>query len=325
MESKIRSNSKKVSIVITTYNSAAFIRKAVEPLLRQMSDEDEIIIVDDGSKDDTPQLITQINDSRIKYFWQQNSGSPAGPRNRGVEAAKGEYVFIFDSDDAPLPEKISASVQALDDNPSADFLFTNFDMVDEFGKLLIHGYVDQYDSLSDLLTNNLSDHLYYLEGRTLFTHLFKAKFIGTSSVVFRRSAWNQTTGFDESFSNLDDRDMWLQLAQNGDALFLDLCLHQYRDHDAGISKQETQKQIKERIRLGEKYCKSALNRIQRTQIRKYTARNYLQLGYENFHQQENKFSALTAFLSSFFLKPCLPAFKGIVKSIIPRFVYNLIR
>lgn len=313
------------SIIITTYNSAEFIKKSVEPLLHQMGCNDEMIIVDDGSQDGTSVIIKEMNDPRVNYLWQANSGSPAGPRNLGVKASKGKYVFIFDSDDVPIPEKINACVEALDKNPSAGFIFTNFDMIDESENILFYRYVDRYDSLSALLNNRIGENLYHIAGRALFTNLFKANFIGTSSVAFRRSTWNLTNGFDETFSNLDDRDMWLQLAQKGNALFLDLTLHQYRNHDAGISKKQTRRQIFERIKLAKKYRKHDLDKDQKTQIKKFTGKNYLHLGYEEFHEKNNKFSALNAFLRSFLLSPSLPAFKGVVKSVTPHFIYIFIR
>lgn len=100
-----------VSVIIPTYNRSKLITRAVDSALRQTYPNCEIIVIDDGSTDDTPQVLASYED-RIKYIFQENSGHAAA-RNTGIRAARGQWVAFLDSDDIWLPEKLSRQIEIL--------------------------------------------------------------------------------------------------------------------------------------------------------------------------------------------------------------------
>lgn len=87
------------SIVIPTYNRANKLKQAIDSVLSQTFTDFEVLVMDDGSIDNTSELISSFNDSRIVYSWEKNYGGPSRPRNRGINSAKGEWICFLDSDD----------------------------------------------------------------------------------------------------------------------------------------------------------------------------------------------------------------------------------
>ena len=110
-----------VSVIIPTYNRACTLEKSVRSVLAQTYEDLELIIVDDGSVDNTKSVVKNIDDKRIRYYYQKNSGACAA-RNKGIDLAKGEYIAFQDSDDVWLPEKLSRQIQTIGDT-GADIVF----------------------------------------------------------------------------------------------------------------------------------------------------------------------------------------------------------
>jgi glycosyltransferase involved in cell wall biosynthesis len=116
--------SRSISVVIPTYNSAAFVVSAVESVLRQEHEPAEIIVIDDGSTDDTAQALAPYRQS-IRYITQPNSG-PAAARNRGVGAARSDWIAFLDADDVWLPGKLRRQVECMTSNPRAGLIHSAF-------------------------------------------------------------------------------------------------------------------------------------------------------------------------------------------------------
>src|SRR5690349_9096181 len=102
-----------ISAVIPTWNRGKTIRAAVESVLAQSYPVTEILICDDGSTDDTAQVVSSIEDPRIRWLPGERSGGPAQPRNRGIENARGEWVAFLDSDDEWLPQKLERQIERI--------------------------------------------------------------------------------------------------------------------------------------------------------------------------------------------------------------------
>jgi len=113
-------NYPKVSVIIPTYNRANLLPRAIKSVLNQTFQDFELIIVDDGSTDNTRKVVEEFQrkDQRIKYIFQENSGGPAKPINTGIKNSKGEYIAILESDDEWLPEKLEKQVEILDKFPN---------------------------------------------------------------------------------------------------------------------------------------------------------------------------------------------------------------
>ena len=99
-----------VSVIIPTYNRAKLLKRAIESVLNQTFQDFELIVVDDGSTDDTKEIVKSFNNQKIIYIYQENFGGAALPKNVGIKMAQGKYIAILDSDDEWLPEKLQKQV-----------------------------------------------------------------------------------------------------------------------------------------------------------------------------------------------------------------------
>ena len=125
----------KFSIIIPTYNRAGFIDKTIRYVLMQEYQNFEIIVVDDGSSDNTQQIVEAIDDARLTYYKKEN-GERAKARNYGADLAKGDYVNFFDSDDSLYTNHLTEAVKLIESNSNPEVFHLNYDSVDEQGKLL---------------------------------------------------------------------------------------------------------------------------------------------------------------------------------------------
>lgn len=105
-----------VSVVIATWNRSVLLERAIRSALGQTHPPLEVLVCDDGSTDDTEQLVRSIGDSRVVWLPGERAGRPAVPRNRGIAASRGEWVAFLDDDDVWLPEKLEKQLEQLQDS-----------------------------------------------------------------------------------------------------------------------------------------------------------------------------------------------------------------
>jgi cellulose synthase/poly-beta-1,6-N-acetylglucosamine synthase-like glycosyltransferase len=120
-----RADTPRVSVILPTYNRAGFLQRAFDSISAQTFTDWELVIVDDGSTDDTSDLVATLSASitaPVRYVRQENQGA-YGARNTGLDLAKGDYVAFFDSDDRWLPHHLHDCVAALDANPEVDWVY----------------------------------------------------------------------------------------------------------------------------------------------------------------------------------------------------------
>ena len=127
-----------ISIVIPTYNYAGFIRESIDSVLPQMADDDELIVVDDGSSDDTrARLEVYIGQEKIRYVYQENAGVGAA-RNKGVSLASRQYLYFIDADDRLLPGGLDRLRQKMAACPDCAMVFAAHESVAENGNCRVH-------------------------------------------------------------------------------------------------------------------------------------------------------------------------------------------
>jgi hypothetical protein len=186
----------KVSVIIPTYNRANMVGKAIESVFKQTYPDWELLVVDDGSQDDTRRVITAYPDPPVRYIFQDNGGTSKA-RNTGVKASTGEYIAFLDSDDLFLPDKLGLQVAALDRNPHIGLVASGWTEVDT-----------EQAPLRDLnpwrLTPNLSLND-WLNGCPVIV----------PAVLVRRSWLIQVGLFDDHLRYVEDWDLWLRLAYAG--------------------------------------------------------------------------------------------------------------
>lgn len=280
-------NQPAASVIIPAFNASEFIQATLNSINEQnTSSLLEVIIVNDGSTDSTQQIVENYSsDLWVKCITIENSGGPSRPRNIAIREATGKYIVIFDSDDLMLPGKIESSLKLLDQCEEAGFLFTNFQSVDSAGTLLRADYLRTYDTLYSLPYTQLSDSGRLIQSTDLLRGLAAANFIGTSSVVVRKSILEEVGMFDEELKNGDDFNLWVRLANKYPAIFLNRVLHQYRIHEKSISNANHGRRLENLITLHSKHLSPEFPEFFREQskrkIGQYSynlAKRYLKLG-----------------------------------------------
>ena len=188
-------NTPTVSVIIPTYNRAHLVGRAIRSVLNQTFQDFEIIVVDDGSTDNTEEVIKSFNDPRIRYIRHEQNRGGSAARNTGIRAARGEYIAFLDSDDEWLPQKLERQVNA-------------FKSLDETTGLVYTGlrFVDHKGALVWEQRPNLSGYIFH--------KLLRRNVIGTaSSVMLRRDCLLFTGLFDETLPSRQDLDLWIRIAR----------------------------------------------------------------------------------------------------------------
>ncbi len=121
-----------VSVIIPTYNRSGLVTEAVESVLNQTYSDLEVLVIDDGSTDDTRTVVEQMQDSRVKYYYKNNSG-PAAARNLGLDKSKGQYISFLDSDDLWPPEYLETIIDQLDKNKDYNATYTRVICIQQDG------------------------------------------------------------------------------------------------------------------------------------------------------------------------------------------------
>jgi glycosyltransferase involved in cell wall biosynthesis len=184
----------RVSVIIPAYNQGCFLVSAIESVLAQTYQDFEIVVVDDGSTDNTAEVAQSYSDPRVRYVYQDNRGLSAA-RNTGIRHSAGEFLSFLDSDDLFLPEKLELLTAVLDDRSDVGFVAGQAQPIDEQGK-----------PTGKLFATPLPEN-----GR----ELLNGNPLHVGSVLLRRE-WQERVGFfDESLRSYEDWDMWLRLARAG--------------------------------------------------------------------------------------------------------------
>lgn len=222
-----------VSVLIGAYNHGAFISEAVDSALSQSYPNIEVIVVDDGSTDNTKDVLRDYGD-RITYSYQQNSG-PAAARNRASKMASGSLLAILDADDVWLPDKVRKQLNLLQSAPDLDLVFSRFAAIDEAGNSLGFIYPEKIPDQLELIPVPDVDNGYVIEG-ALVEALLSGCFIPHPSVIMRRETLDAVGGYDASLGQAEDVDLWKRMAlQDAHFCFLDEILLNVRKHGSNIS------------------------------------------------------------------------------------------
>lgn len=313
----------RLSVVIPAFNAAAYLPETLRSLCDQMASL-EIIIIDDGSTDNTAEVVGPLLSDRVRYQKEENSGGPAAPRNRGIQMARAPLIGFFDADDVALPGTLEASVDLMEANPGVGMLCTNFHLGDESLNVTTARVVDEKAGLNQAEKERLNESAWRIPSSEALAALLRNNFVGTPSVIIRREVFDRVGGYDENLKNLDDRDMWLRVARHYDLIYRDEPTFIYRSVSTSISKQGLERQALERVQVGKKLISGGLPSRTRKLARQWIARNQLVLGYSHFELKARS-AALRAFLRSFFYSPSWPAMKGVIKSMLPHGVYRSFR
>lgn len=221
------------SVVITAYNKGRFIGQTIESVLRQTYQDFEVIVIDDGSTDNTKAIVGSFNDDRIRYLYQPNSGLPACARNKGMELSRGKYIALLDGDDIWYPEKLKRCKEALDWMPGVGLVCHNI-------AIMHNGRVMRKSSFGP-----------YAE--EMYKRLvFEGNCLNPLAVVFRREVFfRDGLKFNESrdLFALEDYEYWLQVSRKHRFYLIEDVLGSYTGDDGGAFSKDTEANAVNMLRL----------------------------------------------------------------------------
>jgi len=236
-----------VSVVVPTYNRAYCLARSLDSILSQTHSDLEVILVDDGSTDDTRELVRSRygRDSRVCYYYQDNCGV-AGARNRGFELVQGEFVALLDSDDTWASWKLQLQLACLNHCPEIGMVWTDMEAIGPDGKIINQNYLrSMYGAYRWFTSGELFSRSYpltrvapelgsvigngCLSTGDIFSQMVMGNLVHTSTVLLRRERLAKVRGFNEDlkFSG-EDYDFHLRTCKEGPIGFIDLATIHYQ-------------------------------------------------------------------------------------------------
>ena len=179
-----------VSVIIPTYNRASFLPNAITSILHQTYDDYEVIVIDDGSTDETPRVLKQF-EGKIKVLFQKNRGASAA-RNLGIQEADGNYISFLDSDDQWTRKKLQIQMQRIQEDPDIKICYT-----------------DEIWIRNGVRVNQKKRHRKY-DG-WFIDKMLPLCLISPSSVLIHREIFDTVGMFDEGLPVCEDYDLWLRI------------------------------------------------------------------------------------------------------------------
>ena len=202
----------RVSVIIPTYRHPEYVLKAIESVFSQTYTDHEVIVINDGSPDNTGELLKPLSDSgRIQYIEQSNAGQAAA-RNRGITEAKGEFVAFLDDDDSWPPDKLAWQIEVLENSPQA---------------VVVYGY-------AEIRCGNHRGRQPASTGPSgnIFSQFAQNGYIRSpGQTLIRRDHLVRIGGFDSTLWGVDDWDLWLRLTALGEFIYEDRLALIYLEHE----------------------------------------------------------------------------------------------
>jgi len=317
-----------VSVVIPTFNRAYCIGKTIASLQAQTHRAWEAVIIDDGSTDETAELIAALMraDSRITYFRQANQGVSAA-RNTGLRRSRGDFVAFLDSDDTWVPWKLEAQVAVLCALPEVGMVWSDMAANDDTGRILAPRYLrtmyrahsivsverifgqhatlrDFAPSLGELEPECAAAAVHWGDA---YSAMLYGSLVHTSTVLLRRERAQRAGFFNEQFRTAEDYDFHMRTCREGAVAFLDAATTGYRV-DGGIDQLSSDRYGAEAARNGLATREMALARdpdrfrLPRSELNGIFARAQAMLALELFEEGSYR-QARTHFWRSLRLKP----------------------
>ena len=209
--------SQSIAVIIPTYNRSHTLRRALDSVNSQTVKPNEICVVDDGSTDETEQLLSR-HYPQVTYVYQSNTGVSSA-RNAGVAFTRGHWLAFLDSDDEWMPNKLERQLQEINDNPTFP---------------LVH--CDEIWIRNGTRVNAM--HKHQKAGGEIFERCLPLCVISPSAVMIKRRLFEEVGGFDESLPACEDYDLWLRFCSRYPVLYIEeALLRKYGGHDDQLSRQ----------------------------------------------------------------------------------------
>lgn len=228
----------RVSVLLPVRDGAAYLREALDSVLAQTLAELELVVVDDGSRDATPEILQGYRDPRMRVVRQERRGLVTALR-QGLEATWAPYVARMDADDVALPRRLERQVAVLDEVSGAGLVVPGVAVVDPDGRV-----VERI-----VLPAGHGDVVRRLLLRNPITH---------GAVVLRRAAVEEVGGYREQYGANEDYDLWRRLARGWELRAIPDVLYRYRRHPAGVTSRQVADRVAARERLRDELWRDPL-------------------------------------------------------------------
>jgi glycosyltransferase involved in cell wall biosynthesis len=196
-----------VSVVMPTHNRADLLTKTTESILNQDFEDLELLIVDDGSTDNTAAVIKEIQDPRLRYVKLPENRGIGFARQAGLQHVSGKYIALADSDDLWLPGKLAAQIDVLDEHPGIDILFSDFINIDYVAGKKGNGFSETRSGMKHLTVRHITDDL-WLICSGVETGILKSNFIAAPTMVLRADVFDRVGSFDPTLMSVDFEFGW---------------------------------------------------------------------------------------------------------------------
>jgi glycosyltransferase involved in cell wall biosynthesis len=253
-----------VSVVIATYNRARFLPETLDSVLQQRFRDFELVVVDDGSTDDTQQVLKNYSD-RIRVFYQENRG-PSAARNFGIRHARGQWIAIQDSDDLCMAGHLETLFGFVEKNPSYGMVFAN------------GAYLGGLEHNRETIIPRDKSKRLAQEGVRL-TDLFEKSIVRLQAALISKEALKNIGGLDENLRICMDLDLAFRIIMPYPVAYLDQVVFLYRKHEGNIGRDQ-ERRLLENIRIIEKLVREfpeARELLGRERIACRTAYRYYRL------------------------------------------------
>jgi glycosyltransferase involved in cell wall biosynthesis len=305
------------SIVIPTYNCAPYLDEALASVAAQEGPSKEVIVVDDGSTDDTPELLSSGACGQIRYLrLLVNHGGPSRPRNHGLRAARGEFIAFLDADDVMLPGYLAAVHRFFREGPELGMVFTRGERFNAHGVLGPTLERKAYPRFHRMQKTPAGFERYLIDSRQAFTTLFYENYILPSGVSIPRRIFDTVGFFDETLKNGDDRDLWFRITRLFPVGYIESPLFRYRKREGSISNRGIEL-AENRIRVMRKQLQQPLGKEEIAGARRILAGNLFDIGY-HYQETGQYIQSFDYYLRSIREHKSLVAFKGLTLSLFCR-------
>lgn len=227
-------NNPKVSVIIPTYNSSKFVEEAINSIILQSYKNIEIIVIDDGSTDNTKDVLNKyINDSTITYCYQKNGG-PGAARNRGIKESIGDFVCFLDSDDVYLPDSILDRAQVLKNYPEVGLCFSDYFLQTKQHQTKIIPHNRQYSKFNEAIEFSTKERNIYIFPKKSYNLVVPSCYLHTSSCMLRKSVLDIVGLFRTDIFCAEDNDLWLRISMHCKIAFIDKVGSIYKTHRSSL-------------------------------------------------------------------------------------------
>jgi glycosyltransferase involved in cell wall biosynthesis len=187
-----------IEVIIPAYNAAKYLPIAIESVMAQTFEDWGILLVDDGSTDNTAEIVAPYIERlgpKIKYIKQPNAGLPAA-RNTAIRNSTAEFLALLDADDIWLPCRLAESLKSFENKPRVGLSYSFVSLIDENGEIL-----KVFDNIQPHAEGNIAPYIYTRDVQ-----------LPCPTITFRRSCIDEVGFFDETMRATEDRDLWLRIA-----------------------------------------------------------------------------------------------------------------